>query len=292
MNPGRFATVCAAALVLGLSMHAAPAVADAEPDREWADLFDIHETPGAPVAAAMMQGAIGDAAPIVRHDDASRLHAGRRANEELIAWLQAGELAYRERRADEALQIFQRIVAAEPGLAHAWLRIGNLHQQRRQWFQALSAYRRAATRPGADAGELAQATRRKALHNLAAINLELARQSLREIERLGPIDGSPDTGDMGRIIADAQRQLESLMPSVGRAMSASPRSSSMMESPQSAAPKSIGSKPVSSKPAALRPGATKPAESKSAESKSAEPKPASLGIEAARVDYIRGQPSR
>lgn len=287
MNPRRFATVCAAALALGLPMHATPAVADAEPDREWADLFDVHETPGAPVAAATMQGAIGDAAPIVRHDDASRLHAGRRANEELIAWLQAGEQAYRERRADEALQIFQRIVAAEPGLAHAWLRIGNLHQQRRQWFQALSAYRRAATRPGADAGELAQATRRKALHNLAAINLELARQSLREIERLGPIDGSPDTGDMGRIIADAQRQLESLMPSVGRAMPASPRSSSMMESPQSAAPKSIVSKP-----AALRPGATKPAESKSAESKSAEPKPASLGIEAARVDYIRGQPGR
>ncbi|MCL4746485.1 MAG: tetratricopeptide repeat protein, partial [Burkholderiaceae bacterium] len=59
--------------------------------------------------------------------------------------LDEAESLYRAGRWPAAMDAFQGIVAADPDNAHAWLRIGNLHQRRRQFTQAASAYRRAAS---------------------------------------------------------------------------------------------------------------------------------------------------
>lgn len=88
------------------------------------------------------------------------------------------ETLYRASRFDEALLAFRSIVDAEPAHAHAWLRIGNILHRKREWFDALSAYRKAA-RPQAD-----PAIREKAVYNVALLNLELARQAMKRLERI------------------------------------------------------------------------------------------------------------
>ena len=103
---------------------------------------------------------------------------------DLAGLLNEGEAAYRARRNDAALAAFEKVVALDADQALAWLRIGNLHQQRRNWFKALGAYRRVAARSGGDG--LDPALRAKALYNLAMINLELAQQTLRTLESIGP----------------------------------------------------------------------------------------------------------
>ena len=103
---------------------------------------------------------------------------------DLAALLNEGEAAYRARRNDAALAAFEKVVALDADQALAWLRIGNLHQQRRNWFKALGAYRRVAARSSGDG--LDPALRAKALYNLAMINLELAQQTLRTRESIGP----------------------------------------------------------------------------------------------------------
>src|SRR5690606_2477823 len=97
---------------------------------------------------------------------------------EVSARLSEAEGLYREARYDEAQRAFSAIVAADPGHAHAWLRIGNLMHRKRNWFDALSAYRKAA-RPQADL-----AIREKAVYNIALLNLELARHALRRLEKI------------------------------------------------------------------------------------------------------------
>jgi len=92
--------------------------------------------------------------------------------------LAEAEAHYRGGRFDEALPAFRAIVDADPDHAHAWLRIGNLLHRKRDWFDALSAYRRAA-RPQADA-----VIREKAVYNVALLNLELARQAIKRLDRI------------------------------------------------------------------------------------------------------------
>lgn len=97
---------------------------------------------------------------------------------ELPTRLAEAESLYREARYDEAQRAFSAIVATDPAHAHAWLRIGNLMHRKRNWFDALSAYRKAA-RPQADL-----AIREKAVYNIALLNLELARHALRRLEKM------------------------------------------------------------------------------------------------------------
>ncbi|TXL65990.1 DUF192 domain-containing protein [Zeimonas arvi] len=92
--------------------------------------------------------------------------------------LAEAETLYRASRFDEALPAFRAIVDADPAHAHAWLRIGNILHRKREWFDALSAYRKAA-RPQAD-----PAIREKAVYNVALLNLELARQAMKRLERI------------------------------------------------------------------------------------------------------------
>ena len=104
--------------------------------------------------------------------------------DELARLLDEGETAYRARRIDASLAAFQRVVSIDPAQSAAWLRVGNLHQMRGDLFKALAAYRRVASRSGGEGAD--PGLRAKALYNLALVNLELAQQSLRTLERIGP----------------------------------------------------------------------------------------------------------
>lgn len=115
-------------------------------------------------------------------------------------WLDDAERAYRARQWSRAMDAFKSIVAQAPEQRHAWLRIGNLHHQRRQYASAAAAYRRASAqsagddkggdrpaesdRPesaGTDASAADRAIRNKALVNLALVNLEFARLALGDV---------------------------------------------------------------------------------------------------------------
>ncbi len=113
---------------------------------------------------------------------------------ELEKRLAEAERLYRGGDFNEAMPVFRSIVDIDAAHAHAWLRIGNLLHRKRDWFNALTAYRRAA-RPQADL-----AIREKAVYNVGVLNLELARQALKRLERIRADD------DAGRGMGDAQRE--------------------------------------------------------------------------------------
>lgn len=128
--------------------------------------------------------------------------------------LEHANAAYRARRWARALEAYQAIIAAEPGHAFAWLRIGNLHQRRRQLLQAASAYRKAARDDGVlTAAPDASATaldeiRAKALVNLALVNLELADAALAQIDRLP----AHLAGERDAVAAAVQRARDAVVP--------------------------------------------------------------------------------
>lgn len=128
------------------------------------------------------------------------------------------EQLYRSARFDESLLAFRGIVAADPDNAHAWLRIGNVLHRKRDWFDALSAYRKAA-RPQAEA-----AIREKAVYNIALLNLELARQAMKRLERMRSQAGADEGGPRGAGVGDgALRQLSEQIASGYRDLSATLR---------------------------------------------------------------------
>mgnify|MGYP001140231352 CR=1 FL=1 len=130
---------------------------------------------------------------------------------DLARLLGEGEAAYRARSNDAALAAFERVVALDPDHALSWLRIGNLHQQRRDWFKALGAYRRAASRSGGEGFD--PALRAKALYNLAIINLELAQQTLRTLERIGPPAAAAGPREpLSAAVSAARQRLEAFAP--------------------------------------------------------------------------------
>ena len=80
----------------------------------------------------------------------------------------------------ELVRLYEALATAAPQRRpHAWLRIGNIHQRAGAVGAAVDAYRKAlqASDAAAQQGE-AEASRRKALLNLAALALEQARQAL------------------------------------------------------------------------------------------------------------------
>jgi len=130
------------------------------------------------------------------------------------AELQArAESWYRGRRFDEAVALYDRLLALQPSNAHAWLRLGNIHHQRRDWFKALAAYRRVAVRSIAGV-DIEPSLRAKAIYNTALIDLELARRGVRALERLG--DAAAAAGDpapLAREIERTQRRLDTFSTS-------------------------------------------------------------------------------
>lgn len=190
---------------------------------------------------------------------------------DLARLLAEGEAAYRARRSDAALAAFEQVVAMEPDHALAWLRLGNLHQQRRDWFKALGAYRRAAART---AGEgIDPALRAKALYNLAMINLELAQQTLRTLERMGPPAAAAGPREpLSAAVAAARQRLEAFAPPGERTAL-----------PDAAAAGSGAAAPASK---ASAPAPRAPLRTRSREA----PPRSEAESELPRVDYIRGAP--
>lgn len=134
-----------------------------------------------------------------------------RGSEEVSQALQAAEQAYRDRRFDEALAAFRQLAEDEPANAHAWLRIGNVLHRRRDWFDALSAYRKAA-RPQA-----ATAIREKAVYNIALLNLELARQAMKRLERIRDEAGASGLAERRRDASVGEAAITGLSTQIGTA---------------------------------------------------------------------------
>src|SRR5690606_29530817 len=132
--------------------------------------------------------------------------------------LAEAETLYRASRFDEALPAFRTIVDADPAHAHAWLRIGNILHRKREWFDALSAYRKAA-RPQAD-----PAIREKAVYNVALLNLELARQAMKRLDRIrreqGAVNGRAPSPRGAGVSDGAVRHLSDQVAVSYRALSA------------------------------------------------------------------------
>ena len=204
---------------------------------------------------------------------------------DLAGLLNEGEAAYRARRNDAALAAFEKVVALDADQALAWLRIGNLHQQRRNWFKALGAYRRVAARSGGDG--LDPALRAKALYNLAMINLELAQQALRTLESIGPPAAAAGPREpLSAAVAAARRRLEAFASPDERAAVSGPAAAGSTGS-RSEASTGTAAAAQTLAPAPRAPSRAVP--SRAVPSREArargEPEP-----ELPRIDYIRGVP--
>ncbi|MCL4183610.1 MAG: tetratricopeptide repeat protein [Burkholderiaceae bacterium] len=221
-------------------------------------------TPGVtPDAAAGTAG--GTAAGTAPGVPANAL-SGPVSPDELARLLDEGETAYRARRHDEALAAFQRVVSLDPAQTQAWLRLGNLHHRRGKWFEALSAYRRVAARSSGDGVDASM--RAKALYNLALINLELAQQSLRTLERIGPAAGAAGEREpLSAAVRSARRRLDAF----GEAAPAPPPAARPEVRPDARVDARADARPEAPKRGAARPAS-------------------GTQVELPRIDYFRGAP--
>lgn len=83
----------------------------------------------------------------------------------------------------ELVRLYEALAAVAPHRSsHAWLRIGNIHQRAGSIGAAIDAYRRAAQAGGgAHLAGTSDDSQRKARLNVAALGLELVRQSLADL---------------------------------------------------------------------------------------------------------------
>lgn len=148
------------------------------------------------------------------------------APETLARAFAEGESAYRARRFDEARAAYATLVEIDPSNAHAWLRLGNLHQHAGRDDDALDAYRHASlTVPSSRAESEA---RGKALLNIALLNVAAASRAIDEVDamRLGALaDARSDTArqvgaQRHRAVRAAAGDAEAPRPADGTAVEA------------------------------------------------------------------------
>lgn len=159
------------------------------------------EAPGAPPAPAMqtapaaavaVPAAKADAVPAAKADAVPApgpLRLTRPLALETIARVLAeAEALYRARQFEQSRQAFATLVELEPAHAHAWLRLGNLHQLAGRDADALAAYRAATVAVPASRAEAE--TRGKALLNVALLHVAAASRAIDELDamRLGALD--------------------------------------------------------------------------------------------------------
>lgn len=110
------------------------------------------------------------------------------APETLARALEEADGLYHGKHWARAMEAFCGLVEVDPGNRMAWLRIGNLHHQRSRLAPATHAYRQAARAPDAADAHVGAPEptplRARALANLAAVALELARESFGELQTL------------------------------------------------------------------------------------------------------------
>jgi tetratricopeptide (TPR) repeat protein len=124
------------------------------------------------------------------------------APETLARVLAEAESLYRARQHDQARQAYATLVELDPLNAHAWLRLGNLHQLAGRDADALDAYRNASltvptTRADAEA-------RGKALLNVALLHVAHASRAIDELDAMGLATLGEARGDVARQVG-AQR---------------------------------------------------------------------------------------
>jgi uncharacterized membrane protein (UPF0127 family) len=117
-----------------------------------------------------------------------------------------------------ALEAFCGLAEIDPGNRLAWLRIGNLQHQRSRLPHAAEAYRQAARM--ADAGDTTEPSpvRARALANLMAVALEIARDSIGELRQLNL---SPQASAM-QLVEQVGAELRALVPESARPVAAAP----------------------------------------------------------------------
>jgi tetratricopeptide (TPR) repeat protein len=94
------------------------------------------------------------------------------------------EVAYRENRDTDAVDLLYQILAQDPMLERAWFRLGNLMQRTGRLDAALAAYARAAYVDPTDEEphRADRATRAKAALNVAMLSMQRARDALARID--------------------------------------------------------------------------------------------------------------
>jgi uncharacterized membrane protein (UPF0127 family) len=132
------------------------------------------------------------------------------AAETLARALEEADGLYHGKQWARAMEAFCGLVEVDPGNRMAWLRIGNLHHQRSRIAPATHAYRQAA-RPADAADGRAGApeptpVRARALANLAAVALELARDSLGELQTLN-LPAQASAMQLAEQVTDEMRHL-------------------------------------------------------------------------------------
>jgi tetratricopeptide (TPR) repeat protein len=97
------------------------------------------------------------------------------------------EVAYRESRDTEAVDLLYQILAHDPMLERAWFRLGNLMQRTGRLDAALAAYARAAYVDPTDEEphRADRVTRAKATLNIAMLSMQRARDALARIDPAG-----------------------------------------------------------------------------------------------------------
>ena len=97
------------------------------------------------------------------------------------------EVAYRESRDTEAVDLLYQILAHDPMLERAWFRLGNLMQRTGRLDAALAAYARAAYVDPTDEEphRADRVTRAKAELNIAMLSMQRARDALARIDPAG-----------------------------------------------------------------------------------------------------------
>ena len=93
------------------------------------------------------------------------------------------EASYRAGRLVQARQSYEALVRVDPLNAHAWLRLGNLHQRAGRDDDALEAYRSATLTVPSSRAE-AEA-RGKALLNIALLGVASASRAIDELDAMG-----------------------------------------------------------------------------------------------------------
>lgn len=136
------------------------------------------------------------------------------AAETLERLIEEGESVYRARNLPQAFDAFATVVELEPDAVHAWLRLGNLHQQAGRHAEALNAYRQAVRARPRSARD--DTSRGKALLNVAMLGIAQAEQALETFERDHDPDDDellaeslrPARDDAGRRLADVRRRTD------------------------------------------------------------------------------------
>ena len=130
------------------------------------------------------------------------------APETLARVLAEAESLYRARQFEQARQAYATLVELEPLNAHAWLRLGNLHQHAGRDVDALEAYRNATLTVPTVPSE-AEA-RGKALLNVALLHVASASRAIDELDAMR-------LATLGQARSDVARQVGAQRHRAGRA---------------------------------------------------------------------------